>query len=293
MTASPKTVFITGADGFVGSSLVRAFSEDGWCVIKGSRRPIEGADSVTRAYDLAWQALPPGLLDDVDAVVHAAMTRGAHDAEAIEANVEAARLLKAAADARGSHFIFVSSLAARDDAPSAYGKQKRRVELLLADSDAAIVRPGLVVGAGGLFLKMAAHLKRSPFVPIFNGGRQPLQTVHVDDVTRAIVRIANARIAGTFVLAESPPVPYRTFLESLAQSLSRRAVLVPVPFGLFRSAAAVAARIGVTLPADADSVLGLLALRDTPPTADARVVDRPLRSYRESLASLAEQLTLD
>ena len=42
-------------------------------------------------------------------------------------------------------------------------------------------------------------------VPLFGGGVQPLQTVHVDDVCEAVARIVERGLTGAFNVAEPDP----------------------------------------------------------------------------------------
>jgi NAD(P)-dependent dehydrogenase (short-subunit alcohol dehydrogenase family) len=41
---TPRTVVIIGAQGGLGSIVVRAFADAGWSVLRGGRRPDQGAD---------------------------------------------------------------------------------------------------------------------------------------------------------------------------------------------------------------------------------------------------------
>src|ERR1700710_2414494 len=61
-------VAITGSSGLIGSELVRSLSTDGHDVLRLVRRTPRTADE--HRWEPAHSRVPPGLLDDVGAVVH-------------------------------------------------------------------------------------------------------------------------------------------------------------------------------------------------------------------------------
>ena len=163
-----KTVLITGASGFIGSALVRAFSEKGWRVVGAGRtQPPELPDGVEwRTYDLAWTSLPDDFLEGVDAVVHGAMMKQSADERSFDINVAAGKMLLDRAHQRDiTRVAFLSSLAAHEGALSQYGKQKYVLERHFDQRGALVVRPGLVLGNGGLFASMRDYLRSHRYVP--------------------------------------------------------------------------------------------------------------------------------
>jgi nucleoside-diphosphate-sugar epimerase len=283
VTALSRTVLITGATGFVGSFLLRFFREQGWNAVGATRHLPAEADADWREYDVNWGSIPPTLLAGIDVVVHGAFVRRTAATDSVRVNVDAARRLFAEARERDVHPIFISSLAAHGHALSMYGKQKFEIERLLHGSAATVVRPGLVLGNGGLFRQMYDHMKHNRWVPLPGGGRQPLQTVLIDDLARAMLNVARDRICGTFVIAESPPILYKLFWLTLAGAMRRPLALIPAPFWCVELAAAAGSKLHLQLPVDVDNVLGLKAMQACPPTADSRVIDFRLRRYFESI----------
>ena len=188
-------VFVTGATGFIGSALVRRFIERGFPVVALARKaPAQAQAGITvRTYDLHDRELSPDLLHGVDTLVHAAMQAPSPNNDALESNIRAARALLACAGACGVRKrIFISSFSARSDALSAYGKQKHAVEALFSGPFDAVARPGLVIGNGGLFRRIADDLRTRRIVPLVGGGMQPLQTIHIDDLCAALERPAGS-----------------------------------------------------------------------------------------------------
>ena len=272
-------VLVTGGGGFIGSALLRGFSALGWRAIGcGPRRPAANRFE-WRAYDLGWRQLPDELFEGVRVLVHAAYAKRDY-----ERNVSGTQLLcERAARCGVRTIVFLSSLAAHPGALSSYGKQKYELERRLEAAGALIVRPGLVVGDGGLFGAMCAYLRAHRTVPLIGGGRQPLQTVHVADLVDAICSAVEQDVTGTYTVAEAEPVPYRTFYAALADRMHVRARFVAVPFWVAGLAVNAAGALRIALPVDRDNLLGLRAMRaDRGPRLDPP--DRRVGDYRDNLA---------
>jgi nucleoside-diphosphate-sugar epimerase len=273
MNDGRRSVLVTGANGFIGSALCNRFEEAGWNVVaSGRHKPAHFAGTIAwRDYDLTWPALPKRFLDGIDVVVHAALARDPARRNDFAINVAGSTLLFDEAQVRGiERIVFLSSLAAHDAALSSYGRQKYAIEQLVAARGGLVVRPGLVLGPGGSFGAMCAYLETHRFVPLFAGGGQPLQTVYAGDLVGAVTFAVASDVRGVYTAAEAAPVTYRSFYEALSRAMGSSAVFLPVPFWAAEAAVAVAARAGVALPIDADTLLGLKAMRvDKTPQLEA------------------------
>ena len=143
--------------------------------------------------------LDADVLAGADVVVHAAWATARPIPPAPTGRTSRARrrLLEARAAPAWS-FIFVSSVAAAPDAPNHYARSKHAAEQLLDPARDLVVRPGTILarGGGGIFGLMRDLMQKLHVVPLFGGGRQPLQTVHVDDVCEAIARAIERDLTG-------------------------------------------------------------------------------------------------
>lgn len=284
MTESSKSrgVLVTGGGGFIGGALLRGFDARGWRAIAcGPRRPATNRFE-WRAYDLGWRQLPDELFEGAGVLVHAAYAKRDYDR-----NVAGTLLLCDRASRCGvRHIVFLSSLAAHPAALSSYGKQKYELERMLEARGALVVRPGLVVGGGGLFGAMCAYLRGHRVVPLIDGGRQPLQTVYVDDLVDALCDAVERNAAGTFTVAEYDPVAYRDFYAALSHRMRARVRFVAIPFWAADLALRAAGAMRIALPIDRDNLLGLRAMRaDRGSRLDPP--GRQLGDYRENLARAA------
>lgn len=279
-----KTVAVTGAGGFVGSAVVAACLRRGWRIVALTRSaPRAEMGGVTwRRYRLE-DPVPASLLHDADALVHAAYVDARDGAAGI--NVDAGRRLADAAEAANlQRRVFVSSLAAGARATSGYAQQKVALERVFSSAADAVVRPGLVLGNGGLFARMRDHLRRSSFVPLIGTGRQPLQTVYVDDVAEAIARVLDRNLPGTFTIAQPQAVTYERFYRDLAAALGVDVRFLRIPFWAAYGAASAAELLRVRLPVGRDNLLGLAAMTVQDSAGDLATLELHLRSYEQSIA---------
>ncbi len=283
------TVAVTGASGFLGRALCARLSGRGVAVRALVRDPAAfPRDAGTRAARCEL----PDVLDETAlagaaAVVHCAYaTRELDQDRARRINEDGTRLVLAAARRAGvRQVVFVSTVAAYEGAPSYYARSKHALERLFDPARDAIVRPGLIIGRGGqgLFQQLLDNMRRLRVVPLFGGGRQPLQTVHIDDVCEAVVRIVERDLAGAFNVAEPTPPTLVEFLRMMAARLGIRCAFVPLPFGpvLGMVRAIEAARL--PFPLRAESLLGLQGLRAVPVADDLVRLGMTVRDAGTSL----------
>jgi NADH dehydrogenase len=288
-----RSVALTGASGLLGRHLCDHLSSLGWEVRALVRDPASFGDPppgvrVGRC-DLP-ETLDESMLEGASALVHAAYaTRVTDLAEARRVNEEGTRrVLDAARRAGIPHFVFISTIAAHPDAPNYYARSKYALEGLMDPKQDLVVRPGLILArrGQGLFQQMRDIMKRLHLMPLFGGGTQPLQTVHVDDLCEALARALDRGLAGALNVAEPHPLPFSTFMRMLAERLQVRCLFVPLPFGpvlaLLRSIEA----LHLPFPLRSESLLGIKALRQVPVEEDLARLDLALRTAEDSLSDV-------
>jgi nucleoside-diphosphate-sugar epimerase len=272
--ASASTVLVTGAGGFVGTTLVRTLRGQGRPVFAGVRRAAPDAGERvlgdlgrTPAADLA------AALAGIDAVVHLAgrahvMRETAADplAEFRRVNVDGTvRLAEAAVRAGVKRLVFVSSVKVNgersgerplhaDDPPApedAYGLSKLEAERRLREIEAstglavAIVRPPLIYGPGvkGNLERLARLVARGVPLPLGRvANRRSL--LGVDNLAELLARCIDhpAAAGGTFLASDDDDVSTPGLVRRLAAAMNKPARLVPVPVPVLALAARVAGR---------------------------------------------------
>ena len=287
-----RTVAITGASGMLGSHLAEHYRRAGWSVRALMRDPSWDSfreRGIERARLDLERPIPAETLANVDVLVHAAYTTRFSDmASARRVNIEGTtNLMNAARRAHVPRFVFVSSLAARADAPSFYGRSKHELEQGMSGAGHVIVRPGLILAKeGGLARRLQQAMKRTRLMPLFGGGRQIVQTVHVDDLCAAIAHAAELT-SGTFNVAEPDGVTMRELLGLLADAAGVRAIPLPLPVMPMLAALRAFESAKIGLPVSSENLLGLTGMRHVDTRADLQRLGVNVRVARDSIAALA------
>jgi nucleoside-diphosphate-sugar epimerase len=285
----PLVVAVTGASGFVGRHLCEHLAAHGAVVRALVRHP--SAARFASHITVHRCDLPDGIdgaaLAGAHVLVHAAWTTRFATLEAARrVNDEGSAVLLAAARAAGVElFVFLSTTSAHEAALSYYGRSKLAVEQRLDPARDLAIRAGLVLGPGGLFQRLSRSV-RFGIIPVFDGGRQIIQTIHVDDLCAAIAQALDLRLTGRLVIAEPEGLSMRELLRLIARKQHRRCVFVPVPIAPLLALLRAAERVGMKLPFSSENLLGLRALRHQTSIEDLARLGLHIRTAEESLASL-------
>lgn len=249
-------IAITGATGFIGSSLVASLEADGHTVQRLTRHPRRPNDV---AFDPARQLLDPHALEGVDAVVHLAgeviaqRWTGAAKRRILKSRVDGTRLVAGT----------IAALAAKPKvlvSGSAIGYYGDRGDELLTEAsapgddflaevcrawegaaDAAraagvrVVHPrtGLVLDRhGGALARMLPPFRLGLGGPI-GSGRQWVSWISLADAVAGLrFAIDEVAIEGAMNLASAEPVTNREFTRALGRALNRPAVIPTPPIAL-------------------------------------------------------------
>lgn len=231
-----RTLFLTGASGFVGRSLLPRLAplraagggREGWDV-RALSRNVGAAGHKSVRYvqgDLLRSADWADALRGVDACVHlAAMTGKARPEEYRRINVEGTReLVDACSRAGVKRFVHVSTIAATYPETEAYpyARTKADAERVVRESDLdwAILRPTIVLGKRSPVGKALLKLAGLPLIPMFGDGAVKVQPIHVDDVAEAIATCLEAPelVRDAFDLGGPEVLPFRELLHRLREA---------------------------------------------------------------------------
>jgi NADH dehydrogenase len=278
-----KRLFITGIRGFIGSALARSLRANGWTVSGSSSRAAAGVSTI----DLG-QPFDAACFEGIDAVIHCAYRLGQGT---FEANVEGTRAIAQAAAERGvSTQLFVSSFSAHPDAKSEYGRSKLELEQFFSSIGQISIRPGLVIGNGGLYAKLSATVARLPVVAV-PAGATPY--VGVGELVMATSSILDGRLPGIHRLFHDERVTMSEIVRTIAAVKKKRRIVVPVPLGPSVTAAKALAVASSRFGSVAESLEGLLMSQSFPMTSDLARFGA-LQSMRGSIeAAEAERVSLE
>lgn len=272
-----KRVLITGAKGFLGSALLRYFTERGFDAVAFSRPRFElGGDIDRTVFSPAPQA-----------VIHCAWDLGVKSRrEAERVNIDGSLALKKICAEKGIHFVFISSMAAHAGAHSLYGRAKLAVEGALDQQVDFIIKPGTIIGKGGLFAKTLGLAKKFPVLPVFYRTMAQLQTVYIDDICEAIFNATDTNKSGVYTVAHNTPVAIEEFYKKVVQAAGKNPKLIPLPGNAALMLVRLCEMLGIKLPITSDNLLGLKYTHYVDTRESCRALGVTPRSFDDSLKML-------
>ena len=245
-----KSIVIFGGAGFIGKHLIRRLAKNGYKIIVPYQKSVQEAK--IRLLGVTGQIIPfrynslndkrlKSVLLNADICINLKTTydqkKGKFNETIFKFNQKLLKLLQHNQDLK--QYIFFSGLGTDIDK-----KSTRSVAIFKSEKEAfkifqnvSIIRPGVIVGGGDLFLKnLLPIFKISFFVPLFGNGLTNFQPVFIDDISLAVEKIVNDQIKGHNIYELGGPriLSYKDFYNYISKCLNKTRVLVPVPLNLLK-----------------------------------------------------------
>lgn len=259
---SNKKIFITGVSGFLGSEFAIALARCGYRVSGCSRRSpppyVMGILTHHTKIQLG-EDLPREILSDTNVLIHTA-----HSFKPSESvlNIQGTKHWFEQAQQCGiQQQIFISSYAARSDSRADYGRIKYTLEQLFLSSGYTVIRPGLVVGNGGIFKRMVTTASQLPIIPIFDGGKQMISLIPIQVLNLALVRIVSLSLHGEYNLFYSSLWKMIDLICSINQCLPKKKRIISIHSTILIFVLDAIKRIGLALPFSSENIRSLLSIQ--------------------------------
>lgn len=281
-----KHIAITGANGFIGSNLVDFFIHKGWSVSALARQEEGSNKNADFIYFDLTKELDSINFDNVSYLIHCAYIRHENHSRSEQLNIRGSKKLFDLCRKSCTKIIFLSSISALQNAKTHYGKQKFYIEQLLDHNKDVIIRPGLVIGNGGLIKEMKDFIVKWKMVPLIDGGEQPIQSVHIDDLITAIYTCIQKELSGTFSIAEPDAVKYKDFYTSIFTGLGMKPRFIPIPYFILYLGTLLLNTIGIPSPISKESLLNVKNLKKIETNHSLETLGLKVSDYKSSLQSL-------
>ena len=251
-----KSIVIFGGAGFIGKHLIRRLTKNDYKIIVPYQKSIQEAK--IRLLGVTGQVIPfryislddqrlRSVLNNSDICINLKTTYDQNKGSFIDTiykfNQKLLKILKSNKNLK--QYIFFSGLGVDLDKNSTRSIAifKSEKEAFKAIKNTTILRPGVIIGGGDVFLKrLLPVFKVSFFVPLFGDGSTKFQPVFIDDISLAVEKIINDQIMGSNVYELAGPkiISYKDYYSYISKCLGKTRVLVPVPLNLIKPLISIA-----------------------------------------------------
>ncbi len=243
LQASPKTVLVTGATGYIGGRLVPKLLEAGHTVKVLVRSPDKIAGVPWRDdVQVVQSSLDDGgalraALSGVDVLYYLVHSMAAGAGFEAKEQAMARTAAQAAADAGVGRIVYLGGLHPKGVELSTHMRSREAVGQVFLDSpvDAVVFQAGVVIGSGSASFEMIRHLSETlPLMPAPSWVRNRIEAIAVRDVLYYLVAAASldGPINRTFDVGCRQVLTYAGMMKEYAAEagLPYRVVLaLPVP----------------------------------------------------------------
>ena len=252
-----KRVTVFGGSGFLGRQIVKCLAAEGTNVRVAVRHPERASRLKGFAGDSGIELVSADVWDEstvaralkkstsvINTVGHY-VEKGSSTFDAVHGQ-GALHVARQARQAAVERLIHISGLGADPTSDSPYVRARGIGEVLVKEAfdGVTILRPSVIFGPDDSFFNTLAGIaRRTPVLPLFGMGRTNLQPVFVGDVAEACVSVlADPSTEGKAYELGGPRVyTYKALLRLVLRQVDRRRVLVPLPFFLWDTLAALMA----------------------------------------------------
>ncbi len=228
-----KKVLITGANGFIAKNISKVLKQAGFFVIGTSRvtKPVPYYD------EIFYGVLGEPLKDvyekhEIEVIIHCAYDKD--DIDNIR-NAEGTIIWAEQAEKNSVGLqIFISSLSADENASTPYGQKKYETEEWFLKHNHAVLRPGLVIGNGGLFQAMVSIVRKSPVIPLIDMGKTMMYLTDIDILSEIVRDTVMNKIkverGVIWYVQQEMPFTFLEILKEICKKYKLFRIFIPIPY---------------------------------------------------------------
>ena len=230
-------IAITGANGYIGSSLSTYLKDRGHCVYQMARKPTKNEMKDFIYFELGTKNSYHHL-NDMDVLIHCAFDFSLTNfTQSKKINVDGSIDLFKAAKMHGvKKIIYISSISSFPQAQSNYGRIKYAIEVEAKKFNATIIRPGLVFNKfpHGVIASLTKLINKSKIVPFVNLKEKIFYPCHMDDLLELIYSSLQNDFNETMPIsaASEENMTFKDLIATLANYQNKKIILCPMPYSI-------------------------------------------------------------
>ena len=248
-------IFITGINSFIGSNLASYLSVENHQIygsVSNENKLADKKEVIKGTYLIKLdKPFDEKIINRMDVIIHCA-----HDSSrnSLEKNVNGTIAISAAARNKNNKQIFISSYSAHKYNSTDYGKVKSTLEKYFVNEGHVVIRPGLVVGSGGLFLRIYKIMKKFPVLPLLDGGNGLIPILCIKDLEVSVGKIINKYNNGIFNLFNDKYITLYKFIYEIRNYANLNIFFISIPSKIIIRFILLINKCGIKLPINYDNI---------------------------------------
>jgi len=249
-------ILITGVNGFIANNLAKHLYKNNHEVYGTSSKDINNS-SCKETFRLK---IGDNLdIKDInfDWVIHCVYDKNLSIKENTESTISWAKELKS----RGiKNQLFISSISAISGNNSEYSLIKQKTEQWFLSNNMNVIRPGLVVGDGGLFKQMIKKVISFPVMPLVNGGNSDVKLIGIKDLISNVNNILDGTLADKEMnIFYANKFILKDVLKGISKFYSKKIFFINIPFFIIFNIVKVLEILKINIGVTSQNIKGLVS----------------------------------
>lgn len=249
-------ILITGVNGFIANKLAKYFKENGIIVYGTSSKEQKNSNCIDTLNLKIGDRLNIAYID-FDWIIHCVYDKKLSSEENTKATISWAKEFKN----RGiQKQLFISSISTVGNNLSEYANSKRETEKWFLENAMYVLRPGLVIGNGGLFQQMIHKVKTFPIIPMISGGKTSTKLIGINDLLDEIIRIIISEpMKKDYNIFYPNEISLKALLEGIAKFYKKQIFYISIPYSLMYNLARLLEILKIDVGITSQNVKGLVS----------------------------------